>query len=155
MDTIFENQTKRGRDRAAEGVRTSQIDGSKQIQILTETLLDSQYDFGFENQQAADFHLKWCADLGCNLLMQFTSTEMGVKAVDLLIASARRLTVRIPLRDMMHVLLSKETETQPRMKRRLRHGIRSLLDAHPAESTVWLAVHAKRYGSGTRKDTSL
>ena len=87
--------------------------------------------------------------------MQYTSTEMGIKAVDLLLAATRRQTVGIPLRTMLNVLLADKTASQPRMKRRLRHGIRTVLDTYPAEGTVWLAVHAKRYGPGTGKDTVL
>ena len=62
-----------------------------------QSLQNGAYEAGFVNQQAADFHLKYCADMGCNLLTQYTSSEVGMKAVDLLLAATRRLTVGIPL----------------------------------------------------------
>ena len=65
VDSIFRSQKERGRERTPQGTRSSIIDECKHLQELAESLRDGTYDLKYDNQQAADFHLKYCC---CNTL---------------------------------------------------------------------------------------
>ena len=65
VDSIYKHQEKRGRERTAQGTRSAIMDGCKHLQELAESLQDGTYDLKYDNQQAADFHLKYCC---CNTL---------------------------------------------------------------------------------------
>ena len=92
MNSIFRRQTKRARERTPKGTRSSIINGCKRLLELAESLQDGTYDLKVDNQQAADFHLEHCAALICNLLLQYTSAGMAIKAIDLLPATTRTQT---------------------------------------------------------------